>query len=187
MTITTSRKALVRLLLVLLSLVTAGCMIEPYEGQHYPSRSTPIKFYGYVEVPNAPVRVYAHSWSNPASCGSGTGYWSQLATTTSGSNPIYDGNGHAWYGWQLTATVPMSSWCLAPGPEPGGLSYATNVTGIYRYHASQLGTKWRTLYTSYEDTVTCSFNQPSKSGFVMIGECSRINEPDWYAVQIWAE
>ncbi len=181
----TSHKRLLQLAIVLLPFVTAGCMIEPREGQQYPSRSTPIGFYGYINVPNAPVKISAQTWNNLASCGSNVGYWNELITTTSNNTPLHDGNGVAWYRWQVTTTVPTNSWCLTPGPGLGELSYSTNITGIYRY--DPYGDKWRTLQTSDEDTVSCSTRQPNNSGFLAALNCSRIHEQDAHAVQIWAE
>jgi hypothetical protein len=182
----TPLRGLRRLAVLLPLLALAACMNSPHHWQVFPSRNTAIPFNGYVDVPGAPVNVYVQAWSNPAACGYDTtpSWWQLLATTTSSTTPVYDQQGAAWYSWQLTSAIPSANWCLKPGPQLGGLSYSTNVYGRYRYFASQLGTKWRNLYTVEQSWMTCA-QQQGGSGFSIVANCTRKGENS-HAAQIWA-
>lgn len=177
------------LLVSLALLVSFGCMYMPYHNQKYSSRDATISFNGYVDSPDAPVQIFVKAWSerHPTieECAyQGGAHWQFLGQTYSTSSPTYDNTDKPWYYWNFQTVIPQDNWCLAAGPELGAVSYATEVTGIYRVYHSPLGTKWMSLLTVEDDFFECAQHHDF-SGLSILGNCTRTGE-DAHRVTIWA-
>ena len=103
------------LCLLLLAMMTAGCMVSPRYGEELASRSTKILVSGTTPYPGEKLTIVA-------SCRAGKEF---SKTTFAGLQPVItDVSGQKWYGYSETVVVPNDMWCSV---TPGTTRYTTNL------------------------------------------------------------